>query len=76
VSAKSNSRARRLIASLDRIACDINPYLIVIAFGLACIDAIFLVVILYGEPGALTPNPATDYSLPATAPFNELSGPQ
>lgn len=51
MSAKFKLRVRRLLVSLDRMAADINPLLLVIAVGLACTDAsIFLMISWYDGP--------------------------
>jgi len=56
MSAKFKLRVRRLMISLNRVAANINPLLLVIAVALACTDAsIFVVINLYGGPYAVMP---------------------
>jgi hypothetical protein len=75
MSEKSESRARRFLTRIDRIASDINPLLLGVALGLACMDVgVFLVSTLYGGPPAvMLPHPATEYALPAAKALNESS---
>jgi hypothetical protein len=66
------SRARQLIAGLDCLAGAMNPVLLAIAIGLACMDAsVFLVMNLYGEPKFAATS--DDANAPATSLLDEFS---
>lgn len=75
MSEKSKSHARRFLARIDRMAYEINPLLLGVALGLACMDVgVFLVRTLYGgAPAVMLRRPATECALPGGKALNGSS---
>jgi hypothetical protein len=78
MSARFKSRANRLVAGLDRMASDIDPFLLAVALSLACADAgVFLATSLYGGPTAVMPPlPDTEDALPVATALDKVSWPE